>query len=217
MSLTRNVYTRYTTKAFDPARRIPPEVFAELETLLRFAPSSVNSQPWHFFIADDDAGKARIARATPAAYAYNEGKIRNASHVVVLAVRKDLDDAHLAALLEQEDRDGRFPTREARANQEKARAFYVGLHRNELKDVQTWASKQVYLALGALLLGAATLELDAAPLEGFDTQILDAELGLAERGLTSLVIVALGYHSSDDFNARLPKSRLPAERVITRL
>ncbi|HNE15787.1 MAG TPA: NAD(P)H nitroreductase, partial [Rhodocyclaceae bacterium] len=67
------------------------------------------------------------------------------------------------------------------------------------------------------LLGAATLELDAAPLEGFDTQILDAELGLAERGLTSLVIVALGYHSSDDFNARLPKSRLPAERVITRL
>ncbi|HNE15925.1 MAG TPA: nitroreductase family protein, partial [Rhodocyclaceae bacterium] len=137
MSLTRNVYTRYTTKAFDPARRIPPEVFAELETLLRFAPSSVNSQPWHFFIADDDAGKARIARATPAAYAYNEGKIRNASHVVVLAVRKDLDDAHLAALLEQEDRDGRFPTREARANHEKARAFYVGLHRNELKDVQT--------------------------------------------------------------------------------
>ena len=112
MSLTRNVYTRYTTKAFDPARRIPPEVFAELETLLRFAPSSVNSQPWHFFIADDDAGKARIARATPAAYAYNEGKIRNASHVVVLAARRDLDDAHLAALLEQEDRDGRFATPE---------------------------------------------------------------------------------------------------------
>lgn len=46
---------------------------------------------------------------------------------------------------------------------------------------------------------------------------LDEELGLRAQGLTSSVLVALGYRSGEDFNAGLPKSLLPAERVITHL
>jgi nitroreductase/dihydropteridine reductase len=30
-------------------------------------------------------------------------------------------------------------------------------------------------------------------------------------------MVALGYRSSEDFNARLPKSRLPESRIFTEL
>ncbi|MGL4409959.1 MAG: NAD(P)H nitroreductase, partial [Zoogloea sp.] len=62
-----------------------------------------------------------------------------------------------------------------------------------------------------------TLDIDATPIEGFDAALLDAELGLAEQGLKSVVLVALGYRSEDDFNAKLPKSRLPAAAVITEL
>ena len=54
-------------------------------------------------------------------------------------------------------------------------------------------------------------------MEGFDAQLLDAELGLAERGLTSTVLVALGYRSGDDFNAKLPKSRLTEAALFTEL
>ena len=75
--------------------------------------------------------------------------------------------------------------------------------------------KQTYLALGTLLLGAAALEVDATPMEGFDAKALDDELGLRERGLTSVVIVSLGYHAAGDFNATLPKSRLASEAVFT--
>ena len=74
-----------------------------------------------------------------------------------------------------------------------------------------------YLALGTLLLGAAAKGIDATPMEGIDRQALDEELGLAAQGLSSVVAVALGYRSDSDFNAALPKSRLPAERVLTRL
>jgi nitroreductase/dihydropteridine reductase len=77
--------------------------------------------------------------------------------------------------------------------------------------------QQAYLALGTLLLGAASLGLDATPMEGIDRDALDRELGLADRGLRSLVMVSLGYRSDSDFNAALPKSRLPAERVFTHL
>ncbi len=35
--------------------------------------------------------------------------------------------------------------------------------------------------------------------------------------MTSVVLVALGYRSQDDFNAKLPKSRLPIAEVISEL
>ena len=38
-------------------------------------------------------------------------------------------------------------------------------------------------------------------MEGFDSKILDDELGLNSRGLSSVVIASLGNHSSEDFNA----------------
>ena len=189
----------------------------ELRTLLRLCPSSVNSQPWHFVIASGEEGKARIGAATKPSYAYNEPKILNASHAVVLCARTGLDDAHLSALLEQEERDGRFTTPEAKAGQDKGRRFYLNLHRNERGDERPWMEKQVYLALGTLLLGAAALGIDACPMEGFDAGALDKELGLAEKGLTALVIVCLGYRDEGDYNARLPKSRLPAGAVFTEL
>lgn len=215
MNIAQAARSRHTAKAFDPARRLPDALVEQLRTVLHLAPSSVNSQPWHFVVAATADGKERIASAMEGTFAYNAGKVRNASHVIVLCARTDLDPAHLAALLEQEDRDGRFPTPEAKANQSKSRGYYVDLHRTELQDVQLWAQKQVYLALGTLLLAAGALEIDACPMEGFDAAVLDQALGLAERGFASQVVVALGYHSDADFNADLPKSRLPASLVFS--
>jgi nitroreductase/dihydropteridine reductase len=217
MNIANLAQTRYTTKAFDPQRKIPEAAIEELRTLLHNSPSSVNSQPWHFFIAASDAGKARIAKATQPGYPFNEAKIRNASHVIVMCSRTDLDAEHLATLLAQEEHDGRLPTAEAKAMQDKTRNFYVNQHRFDRKDLQPWMEKQVFIALGTLLLGAAALEIDACPMEGFDARILDEELGLREKGLTSLLIVGLGYRSADDFNAKLPKSRLPAQSIFTTL
>ena len=97
MDITRISQTRHTAKAFDPNQKIPAETIEKLRILLRNAPSSVNSQPWHFLIASTPAGRARIAKATQGSFAYNEPKVRNASHVVVLCARKTLDDTHLGA------------------------------------------------------------------------------------------------------------------------
>ena len=214
-NIARIATTRHTCKAFDPAKKIDASKLDALCTVLRFAPSSVNSQPWHFVIAASDEGKGLIAQATQGGFAYNEPKVRNASHVVVLCARTDLDETHLAAVLAQEDADGRFATPEAKAGQNTSRTYYAGLHRNELKDASIWMEKQVYLALGTLLQGAAALEIDACPMEGFDQVKLDEVFGLSEQGLTSVVLVALGYRSELDFNAKLPKSRLPVEALIT--
>lgn len=216
MDINRIAAARYTTKAYDPAKRIDAELMEQLQTLLHLAPSSINSQPWHFIIAATDEGKARIARATTGPYGANEAKVLNASHVVVLCAKDGWSDEHIHEVVEQEYRDDRFDSVEAKEKTFAGRNFYVDLHK-KLGDTQQWMEKQVYLALGSLLFGAASLGIDATPIEGFDRDVLDQELGLKERNLTSVVLTALGYHSSDDFNAALPKSRLPVDQVITHI
>jgi nitroreductase/dihydropteridine reductase len=215
MNISHFAQTRYTTKVFDPVRKIPEATLAQLCTLLRNSPSSVNSQPWHFLVASSEEGKARVAKATQDAFAFNEPKVKNAATVIVLCARTAMEPAQLAHLLEQEQADGRFASEAAKAGQDAGRNKFVNLHRFDHKDLQHWMEKQVYLALGTLLLGAATLEVDACPMEGFNAAALDAEFGLREKGLTSVVVVSLGYRSDEDFNAKLPKSRLPAQEVLT--
>ncbi len=48
---------RYTTKAYDASRRIPQATVDALLEQLRHSPSSVNSQPWHFIVADTAEGR----------------------------------------------------------------------------------------------------------------------------------------------------------------
>lgn len=55
MDIVELVRTRYTTKHYDPARRISDRDIADLMEVLRLSPSSVNSQPWHFFVTAEDA------------------------------------------------------------------------------------------------------------------------------------------------------------------
>ena len=151
-------------------------------------------------------------------FAYNEPKLKNAALVVVMCARTRMDDAYLRQVLDQETKDGRLATEEARVNQHKVRSGYVQKHENSSVGLLQWSARQVYIALGFLLLGAAEMGIDACPIEGFDATALDKALDLESQGLTSQVLVALGRSKSDlDFNAGLPKSRLDESAVITEL
>lgn len=215
MTLNDAVARRHTVKAFASGKSLPQEEIETLLNVLRNSPSSVNSQPWHFVIASTPEGREQIAQSTTGAFVYNGPKVLNASHVIALCMRTDLDDAHLQNVLAREEQDGRFAKPEGKAGQDKSRRGYVDMHRYEQRDIPQWMEKQVYLALGGLLLGAAMLGIDATPMEGFDQRALDQALGLREKGFTSVVLVSLGYRSEEDFNAALPKSRLPREEIFT--
>jgi nitroreductase/dihydropteridine reductase len=206
---------RHTVKAYDPERRVPEDTMQQIYDLLRHSPSSVNSQPWHFIVASTPEGKARMAKGAQGGYIYNEPKITQASHVILFCTRVDADQQHLNALLEQEQKDGRFRDEAAQAGQAKGRLGYVNLHRYTQKDLPQWLEKQVYLALGTAMLGAAALGVDTTPMEGIDLAALDAEFKLHEQGLASLVMLSFGYHGGADFNAGLPKSRLTEEQIFT--
>ena len=208
---------RYTTKAYDPEKKIPKEQFERLLQILRLAPSSINIQPWHFFIADNDAAKQRIAQALVGKYAYNAPKVLDSSHTILFCTKADITSEHLDNLLNQDDLSGRFKDDKAKQGQKDSRTGYVDYYRNEKGDIQRWAENQTFIALGQMLLAAGIEGVDATPIGGFDEAIISDELGLTENGLIPSVIMTLGYRSENDFNAKLPKSRLKAEEIFTHL
>lgn len=217
MNIIDSAEKRSASKRFDPGRKIDSELMKKAEELLRLSPSSVNLQPWHYIIAGTDKGKELIAEAAAGSYSYNKSKILNASHVVVFCTKTDLDDSYLDHLMDTEDKAGRFKDTIAKEMQHDVKYGFSDRHRIDFKDEKAWMKNQVYISAGFFLLGAASLGIDTCPMEGFDKKILDKVLGLAEKGYESAVLIAIGYRSSDDFNASLPKSRLPAESIITRI
>lgn len=209
--------TRYATKAYNAEKKIPQAQFDKLLEILRFSPSSVNIQPWHFLVAESDQAKQRIASALTGNYVYNAAKVLHSSHTLVFCTHTDISAEYLEQLLQQDDASGRFKDEAAKQGQRDTRHGYVEFYRNELKNLSSWMENQTYLALGQFLFAAGLEGIDATPMEGFDRDTLNKEFKLTEKGLKASVIVALGYRSDSDFNAKLPKSRLPDQVIFTRL
>lgn len=215
MSIIDAAKKRYSTKVFDPSRKLTNDQLQQIKALIRLSASSVNSQPWHVIVAATDDAKQRIAKATEGPYVFNKPKILNASHVLVFCSKTTIDDDYLSDLLACEQQDGRFSNEQSKQRMVDGRNFFVDLHRKTLGDADHWMQKQVYLNIGSLLLGAAAMGIDAVPIEGFDREILDEEFDLNAQGFTSLVVVPIGYHSADDFNVDVPKSRWHDEKIFT--
>lgn len=216
MSLSRFIQSRYATKKFDSSKILSADSLQEVKELLRFSPSSVNSQPWHFFLVGSKQGKDSVARSTAGPFEFNTSKVLEASHVVVCCRRTQMDKEYLSKLIRAEEDANLFEKPEMKAYVEKLRAGYVeGLMAGN--QLESWMAKQVYLNVGMLLMGLATLGIDAVPVEGFDPKILDAELKLSDKNLSSVLLVPIGYRSSEDQNATRPKARLGESDVITEL
>lgn len=217
MDLKETLNWRYTTKAYDPAKKISESDMAQVKDLLRMSPSSINLQPWHFIIAETEAGKARMAKGTQGFFHFNEPKILNASAAVLFCSRVDVDEEYLKHIVATEDKDGRLPNEKVKNGLYGAMTAFSGIHKYDLKDAQHWMEKQVYLNIGNFLLGVASLKIDATPMEGIDVKALDEEFGLREKGYTAIAVVSLGYRAASDFNStdKTPKSRLPESEIIT--
>jgi nitroreductase len=88
------------------------------------------------------------------------------------------------------------------------------LSRSEEVNFQ-WAARQAYIGLGHALVAAATEQIDATPMEGFNAAALDEILGLKEKGLKSVVIMTLGYRDNEkDPYVKAKKVRRPHEEFF---
>lgn len=203
---------RYTTKHYDNSRVVSKKELDELLEVLRNAPSSVNSQPWHFIVIDNKTSQNKIL---PAIAEFNHSRIKDSSYTIIFCIKAALSDDYLKHLLQKESEDGRFPNEEIKDAQDKGRRYFVGLNSQVNTKLYEWEKAQVYIALGQFLFAAAAINVDSTPIEGFDAEKLDTILNLKEQGLKSTVIATIGFASKDDSNAKRPKSRLSQDELFT--
>jgi nitroreductase len=200
---------RYAVKKFDAGRRIPDEDWNVLEHSLILAPSSYGLQPYKFIVVTDENLKREL---TPAAY--GQTQIADCSHLVVVAYKKVLTDADVEHYVDRIVEVRNAPRESFKDYEQTMKATaQKAVHEG---TIETWNSRQAYLALGFLLETAALLEIDACPMEGFNPAEFNRILGL-EEDYSAVVLCPLGYRDREnDWLANLPKVRFTKEELIDR-
>jgi len=65
-----------------------------------------------------------------------------------------------------------------------------------------------------LLTVCAMSEIDSCPIEGFEPEKYDDFLNLTEKGLQSVLVLAVGYRAEDDMFSDFKKVRRGVEEVV---
>jgi len=198
---------RYATKQFDPTRKINAQDWATLEDALLLTPSSGGLQPWKFIVVTDPAVRAKLSPAS-----YGQPQITNASHLVVLAAKKNFSETDVDAFIARAAVTRGVSVESLAPFRDMLVGGIVRAMDEQARDA--WARNQAYIALGNLLTSAALLGIDACPMEGFDRAQYDEILGLKAQGYASAVIATVGYRAATDQSASAPKVRFPKERVF---
>ena len=204
-SVVAQLRWRYATKKFDPARTIPPPTWAALEQALVLTPSSYGLQPWKFFVVTDPAVKSRLP-----AHSWGQRQPQDCSHMVVLAIKANVGEPDIDRYVARVS-EVRGQPLEALA---RFKQTMVGSLTDPPFDINEWAARQVYIALGQFMACAAVLGVDTCPMEGIDPGKYDEVLGIAGQGYRTVVACPAGYRAADDKYAQTPKVRFKTEDVI---
>ena len=208
--LLESLNWRYATKQFDPTRKISADDWTTLEQALVLTPSSFGLQPWKFVIVSNPDLREQLV-----AVSWGQRQVADASHFVVLAIKKNFGLAEIDALLDR--------TLEIRGGDRAALEGYKNMMVGHLLDpskaqwLKEWQTRQVYIALGNLMTSAALLGIDTCPMEGLDPVKYDEILGLSDLGLATVVACPVGYRAAGDKYASLAKVRFETKDVITHL
>ena len=200
---------RYATKKFDATKTISTD---KLETLLeagRLSASSYGLQPYHIFVITNPELRTQLRAAS-----WGQSQVTDASHLVVIASQTNFGEELIDAYIQTTSATRGVPVADLQQYADFMKSSFA--ERSQEQKAQ-WTAKQAYIVLGNLLQAAAELEIDSCPMEGFDAAQYDAILGLEEKGLTTAVLLPIGYRSEEDATQHHAKVRKSTETLFTHL
>lgn len=196
MSFIQSMQERYTTKKYDPTKKISLEHIEELKEILRLSPSSINSQPWKFTFVSNQETRNKLAKVSW----HNTSKVEDCDTVIVFSRINNIE------LFEKQIEETLHPG---------AINYYKEFLKPQPEEqIKSWFDRQVYLALGVLLSACAEMKIDSTPMEGIEPEEYDKILGL--ENYQTIVAVAVGYRDVEDKNqpSVKAKSRRPLDEVV---
>jgi len=207
---------RHTAKKYDASKKIPQADLDVLFEAMRLSASSINSQPWKFVVIDSDAAKERMSRTFAHNYQFNQPHVFASSQIILFAYNPRYTRNDYAEVVDKgiEDKRTKAEDRES--------AFggfvFAELNTDKTGNTSSWTKAQTYIALGNTLHTLARLKIDATPMEGIDTDLVNEEFKKELDGYQCDVALAIGYHHpEEDYNAALPKSRRRLDSILVRI
>ncbi|WP_231427874.1 MULTISPECIES: NAD(P)H-dependent oxidoreductase [Pedobacter] len=201
MSLIDALNWRYAVKKMN-GQPVDQEKVDQIIQAALLAPTSSGLQPFKIIVITNQELKEKIAPI-----AYNQSQIIDSSHVLVFAAQENYTEEGIDAVFNRMNAERGLPlnTTDDYKNQLKGMILSRTAEENF-----NHAAKQAYIAFGIAIAEAATLKVDATPMEGFNAAQLDELLGLGEKHLKSVTLLPLGYRDeAGDWLANLKKVRTP--------
>jgi len=209
MKLIDALNWRYAVKRMTGAK-VPEEKVENILDATRLSASSMGLQPYSILVIEDEELKKKLRPA-----ANNQPQIVESSHLLVFAAWENITEQNVDDYLEN--------IAEVRNVHIKSlagfRASLMNIVNGRTQEQKyEWAARQAYIAFGTAIAAAAIEEVDATPMEGFNSKAVDEILNLKEKGLLSVTILALGYRDAEnDVMASAKKVRREKEKLILKV
>ena len=205
MSLIDALNWRYATKKMN-GQPVDQAKVDQIVEAARLAPTSSGLQPFRVIVVTNPELKEKI---TPVAF--GQPQIKDASHLLIFAAWDNYTEPRVRSVFSHANVERGMP--------DNVSDYEIQLTGNLLAKTShenfEHAARQAYIGFGVALTEAALLQVDATPMEGFNNAELDALLGLSERGLRSVTILALGYRDeASDWLVNLKKVRTPKNQFV---
>lgn len=195
-----NLDWRYATKRYDSTKKLSADQQHLIKESLRLSPSSFGLQPYKFIHVTDPAIREQLRAA-----AWGQPQITEASDLFVLAALRSIDEHYIDRFIALTAHA--YDTTVESLNEYRDMIVGSVMGKSEPARLE-WMKYQVYIPLGVALAVAAEHGIDTSPMEGFDPASFDTILGLESLNLTSCVLLAAGFRSSEDAHQHYKKVRL---------
>lgn len=181
---------RHACKQFNPDKKISTDNFKQILEFGRLSPSSFGMEQWRFLVIETPKLREQLKEAC-----WGQPQITDSSHVVVIlaktaAVKSGTDYVNELFLRRN------MPDDVLQMYLEK----YASHHKTEIAPVMStyaWSAKQCYIALANMMTGAASLEIDSCPIEGFSKAQVEQVLDIDTQQYEVAVLVAFGYRAGE--------------------
>jgi len=207
MELIESLQWRYATKKMN-GDKIPQDKLERILEATRLAPSSYGLTPYQVIVVEDQDIKEQLVGAC-----YGQTQLKDSSAVLVFATWDTIDEESVGNYINTIAKERNLPV----DNLNDFKGMMTGTITNMTEEQKTiWAQKQVYIGLGFSLVASALEGVDSTPMEGFVPSKVNEILGLKELGLSSTVILTLGYRDPIDVLSHLKKVRRDNDNFFIR-
>lgn len=209
MKLIDALNWRYAVKRMNGVK-IPQDKIDNILEATRLSASSMGLQPYTILVIENKDIKKKLQPA-----AYNQPQIVESSHLLVFTAWENVTQEHVDEYINN-------IAQVRNVTLESLEGFRTSLmsivHGRSPEQKYEWAVRQAYISFGTAITAAAVEEVDATPMEGFNPDAVDEILGLKEKGLRSVTILALGYRDAEkDFLVNAKKVRRDRDKLILKV